>query len=80
GTVAAPPRVVPVAAASPVPEGPKTGTIRFPALDVMTVVVDGEHHRLRDRTLTLACGRHRVRAGLNLERTVDVPCGGSVLF
>ncbi|MBX3205547.1 MAG: protein kinase [Labilithrix sp.] len=66
--------------APPRPEAPTTGTVRFPSLDVLTVVVDGEHHRLRDRAVTLPCGRHRIRAGLNAERTVDVPCGGSVSF
>ncbi|MBX3217017.1 MAG: protein kinase [Labilithrix sp.] len=74
------PAIVPVGVRSPPAEGPSTGTIRFPALDVMTVIVDGEHHRLRGRTLTIPCGRHRVRAGLNVERTVDVPCGGAILF
>ena len=61
-------------------ETPKTGTIRFQGVDVLTIVVDGEHHRLRNDSVTVACGRHRVRVGLNNERIVDVPCGGSVLF
>jgi serine/threonine protein kinase len=66
---------------APLPaEVPTTGTVRFQSIDVMTVVVDGEHHRVRDNGVTLACGRHRVRVGLRAERTVEVPCGGSVLF
>ncbi len=73
----------PGASPSPPPapvEVPKLGTIRFQNVEVLTVVVDGEHHRLRNDAVTLPCGRHRVRAGLNIERIVDVPCGGSVLF
>lgn len=68
-----PPAPAPIAA-------PKTGMIRFQGIDVLTIIVDGEHHRLRNDSITLACGRHRVRVGLNAERIVEVPCGGSVLF
>lgn len=61
-------------------EASTTGTIRFQGVEVLTVVIDGEHRRLRNDSVTLACGRHRVRVGLNSERAVDVPCGGSILF
>ncbi|MDF2697079.1 MAG: serine/threonine protein kinase [Labilithrix sp.] len=65
----------------PAPVEPaKAGTVRFQSINVMTVIVDGEHHRVRGGSMTLSCGRHRIRVGLNGERVVDVPCGGSVLF
>lgn len=58
---------------------PTTGVVRFQQNpDVMTVVVDGEHRRLRDNAVTLPCGRHRLRVGLREERIIDVPCGGAL--
>jgi serine/threonine-protein kinase len=79
-TVTPPPPAPPPPAPPHPVAAPKTGTIRFPGAEVLTVVVDGEHHRLRNESVTLPCGRHRVRVGLNGERIVEVPCGGSVSF
>ena len=65
----------PLAPAAPAPL-PLTGTIRV--RDELTIVVDGEHRRVRDGTVSVACGRRRVRVGLHFEKNVDVPCGGEL--
>jgi serine/threonine protein kinase len=69
--------VVPPSSAPAHVEPPKFGTIRIQS-DVMTVVVDGEHRRVKDSAVVVPCGRHKVRAGFQNERVVDVPCGGTV--
>ena len=42
------------------------------------VVVDGSFRRVNDGVLTLSCGTHRIKVGMNDTQIVNVPCGGSV--
>jgi hypothetical protein len=42
------------------------------------VVVDGSFRRVNDGVLTLSCGQHRIKVGMNDPQVVNVPCGGSV--
>ena len=42
------------------------------------VVVDGAFRRVNDGVLTLTCGAHRIKVGMNDPQTVNVPCGGSI--
>jgi serine/threonine protein kinase len=74
--------VGPSGTTTPAPsEPPKFGTVRIQqGPDIMTVLVDGEYRRVKDGGVVVSCGRHRIRAGLKDERTVDVPCGGSTVF
>lgn len=78
-TVAASALATPPAPTSSPIEPPKFGVVHLQQnQDVMTVVVDGEHRRVKENTITLPCGRHKIRVGFKEERIVDVPCGGVI--
>ncbi|MBS2015380.1 MAG: hypothetical protein JST00_21005 [Deltaproteobacteria bacterium] len=47
--------------------------------NLRVVQVDGAFRRTQDGIVTVSCGPHRIKAGMS-ERTVDVPCGGTVNF
>lgn len=68
------------APASPVAESSRFGTVRVQQSqdNFMTVVVDGEYHRVKDGSVVVSCGRHKIRVGFREDRVVDVPCGGVV--
>jgi hypothetical protein len=53
---------------------PKTGTVRFSKASG-DVYVDGV--RLGASPATVTCGKHWVKVGSAVGRTVDVPCGGA---
>ncbi|MDB4944662.1 MAG: hypothetical protein JWP97_4196 [Labilithrix sp.] len=42
------------------------------------VVVDGNYKRVNDGVVTLSCGAHRIKVGMNEPQSVNVPCGGSI--
>ncbi len=72
----------PVVTAAPPPPAPaapvaSTGTVVVDA-ELKTVLVDGDYKRVSGGRVVLPCGRHRIRAGLEPLRTIDVPCGGTV--
>lgn len=75
------PLAAPVAAApaaAPAPAGPAatTGVIRVDP-KLRAVVVDGSYRRVDGGQVTVSCGAHRVKAGMNDVQSVNVPCGGS---
>ena len=75
GGLALPP---PVAAAAPAPKvASTTGVIRVDP-KLRAVLVDGRFQRADDGVVTVSCGSHRVKAGMNDQQTVNVPCGGAV--
>ena len=39
---------------------------------------DGSYRRANDGSVTVSCGSHRVKAGMNDVQSVNVPCGGAV--
>ncbi len=69
----------PPAAAAPAPP-PKpaatTGVVHVPP-PLVVVVVDGTHRRVVNGDVTVACGTHKIRAGMS-EQIVNVPCGGAI--
>jgi hypothetical protein len=44
---------------------------------LVVIVVDGQHRRAVNGEVTVTCGTHKVRAGMDTQ-VVNVPCGGSV--
>jgi hypothetical protein len=67
---AAPAAAAPAAAAT-------TGSVNVDP-KLRAVVVDGSFRRVDNGVLTLSCGSHRIKVGMNDPQTVNVPCGGSV--
>ena len=67
----APPAAAPAAAVS------STGTVNVDP-KLRAVVVDGSSRRVNDGAVTLTCGSHRIKVGMNDVQSVNVPCGGSV--
>jgi len=81
---AAPPNGGPVALPPPPPKAAAapavastTGSVNVDP-KLRAVVVDGAFRRVNDGVLTLTCGSHRIKVGMNDPQTVNVPCGGSV--
>lgn len=71
-----PPNKPAPAAAAPV-VAPTTGNVSVDP-KLRAVVVDGSFRRVNDGVLTLSCGTHRIKVGMNDPQVVNVPCGGSV--
>ena len=75
------PLAAPVAAApaaAPAPAGPAatTGVVRVDP-KLRAVVVDGSYRRVDGGQVTVSCGPHRIKAGMNDVQSVNVPCGGA---
>lgn len=75
GAVALPPP--PKAAPPAAPVASSTGNVNVDP-KLRAVVVDGAFRRVNDGVLTLSCGAHRIKVGMNDPQVVNVPCGGSV--
>jgi hypothetical protein len=74
-----PPASAPAAAAAPVAAAPAatTGVVRVDP-NLRAIVVDGAFRRPNDGAVTVACGSHKIKAGMKEAQTVNVPCGGAV--
>lgn len=79
GPTALPPPAAPAAAApaAAAAGGATTGVINVdPSLRV--VLVDGSYRRATDGVVTVSCGTHKVKVGMNDAQLIKVPCGGAV--
>jgi hypothetical protein len=74
-----PPASAPAAAAAPVAAAPAatTGVVRVDP-NLRAIVVDGAFRRPNDGAVTVACGSHKIKAGMKEAQIVNVPCGGAV--
>ena len=72
-----PPPSKPAPAAAAPAAASTTGSVNVDP-KLRAVVVDGAFRRVNDGVLTLTCGAHRIKVGMNDPQTVNVPCGGSV--
>jgi hypothetical protein len=72
-TNAAPPPAAPAPGAA----AATTGTVLVDS-ELKTVTVDGDYARVSGGRVVVACGRHRIGAGLGSARMIEVPCGGTV--
>ena len=73
-----PPPPAPAAAAPAAPvAAATTGTVRVDP-NLRAVQIDGSFRRPSDGVVVVACGSHRIKAGMKEQQTVNVPCGGSV--
>ena len=70
-----PPKAAP--AAGPAAVASTTGTVSVDP-KLRAVVVDGAFRHVNDGVITLSCGSHRIKVGMNDVQTVNVPCGGSI--
>jgi hypothetical protein len=74
-----PPPSAPAVAAAPVAAAPvaTTGVVHVDP-NLRAVQVDGTFRHANDGTVVVACGTHRIKAGMKETQTVNVPCGGAV--
>jgi hypothetical protein len=77
GAVALPPPPPKAAPAAAPAVASTTGNVNVDP-KLRAVVVDGAFRRVNDGVLTLSCGTHRIKVGMNDPQSVNVPCGGSV--
>ena len=87
---AAPPPPPQQTAALPPPPSKAAPVVAAPAVQATTgnvsvdpklraIVVDGNYRHVSDNgTVTLSCGPHRIKVGMNDAQSVNVPCGGSI--
>lgn len=75
-TTASPPSLPAPAPAAPAPVS-SVGTVRVN--DGLSVIqVDGRYVRVQGGAVSVACGTHKIKAGMGNARVVVVPCGGTV--
>lgn len=73
---ASPPSLPAPAPAAPAPVS-SVGTVRVN--DGLSVIqVDGRYVRVQGGAVSVACGTHKIKAGMGNARVVVVPCGGTV--
>jgi hypothetical protein len=75
GGFSAPPPRTSTPAAPAAASSSSTGTIRI-SPSISGVLVDGAPHKVNGGAVTVACGRHMVKAPGHPARLVIVPCGG----
>jgi hypothetical protein len=55
----------------------QTGTLR---VSTPAVLIDGAPKKVVNGAVTVACGKHTVKAPMRAAKTVDVPCGGTASY
>lgn len=61
------------------PAGAQTGVLRVPT-SMKNIFVDGAPRKVEGGALFLSCGKHLIKAPGRPPRTVEIPCGKTVLF